>query len=180
LSVASDGVLSGTPASGDVGLNAWTVQVTDGMDTNTTVLQIAVASNGDWDNDRIPDTWESQYFGNATNALAFDDPDGDGLNNLYEYGLDGDPTNSADKGTAPIINVIGSVVNYVYPQRNDAVNALLYYPEIADDLNVSVWTNQGYSITGTNVTGGTLNFVTNEISPLSTKTKFIRLIIEQR
>ncbi|MCK4563640.1 MAG: cadherin-like domain-containing protein, partial [Verrucomicrobia bacterium] len=45
LSVATDGTLSGTPASGDVGANAFTVQVSDGNGgTDTATLNIAVVA----------------------------------------------------------------------------------------------------------------------------------------
>ena len=39
----------------------------------------------DSDGDGFPDWWETQYFSGSTNAVAGDDPDGDGLNNLEEY-----------------------------------------------------------------------------------------------
>jgi hypothetical protein len=42
LNVASSGALSGTPASEDVGLNNWMVQVSDGVDTNIATLEITV------------------------------------------------------------------------------------------------------------------------------------------
>ena len=93
LNVATNGVLMGTPGAGDVGPNAWTVQVTDGMATNTTVLQITVDSDGDWDDDGIPDAWELQYFGHETNAVASQDTDGDEFDNLAEYISGFNPTN---------------------------------------------------------------------------------------
>jgi hypothetical protein len=42
LNVAVSGALSGTPANLDVGLNSWTVQVDDGTDTDTAMLNITV------------------------------------------------------------------------------------------------------------------------------------------
>ncbi|BCX49009.1 peptidase M11 [Haloferula helveola] len=42
LSVAANGSLSGTPGSGDVGTNQWTVQVSDGSLTDTATLQVTV------------------------------------------------------------------------------------------------------------------------------------------
>jgi hypothetical protein len=43
LTVASDGTLSGTPTSGDVGQNSWTVEVADGLGgVDTATLQIIV------------------------------------------------------------------------------------------------------------------------------------------
>ena len=44
------------------------------------------------------DLWANGYgIGAGTN-----DFDSDGLNNLYEYGLDGNPTNGLDRGTLPV------------------------------------------------------------------------------
>ncbi len=40
---------------------------------------------GDVDGDGMPNSWELQYFGNATNAVASADSDGDGVDNLSEY-----------------------------------------------------------------------------------------------
>lgn len=41
--------------------------------------------SADSDADGIPDGWEMQYFGGATNAVATMDADGDGLDNYGEY-----------------------------------------------------------------------------------------------
>jgi hypothetical protein len=48
----------------------------------------------DDDNDGLPDTWEQQYFGNPTNALASADSDDDGFSNLAEYVAGTNPANS--------------------------------------------------------------------------------------
>jgi hypothetical protein len=48
LTVAGNGALSGTPANGDVGLNSWTVQVSDGAGgVDTAALQITVINTND-------------------------------------------------------------------------------------------------------------------------------------
>jgi hypothetical protein len=47
----------------------------------------------DTDGDGLPDTWESQYFGGATNAAAGADGDNDGMSNLKEYLAGSNPTN---------------------------------------------------------------------------------------
>ncbi|MDZ4198900.1 MAG: hypothetical protein U1E27_06400, partial [Kiritimatiellia bacterium] len=56
------------------------VNFTLGLDSNT---------NG------IPDWWELQHFGGATNAVAGADPDGEGRTNLQEY-MDGTDPNNPD------------------------------------------------------------------------------------
>ena len=109
------------------------------------------------------------------------DPDGDGLLNIYEYGLGGDPTNAANQGTSPefgMVNVGGTNwFGYVYPQLADPESGLSYFLETSTDLAIGTWSNVGYTVTGTNITGGDLDFVTNITDTVDSQ-KFIRLIIE--
>ncbi|MBP5640256.1 MAG: hypothetical protein J6X55_12300, partial [Victivallales bacterium] len=48
-------------------------------------------NSGDSDKDGLPDNWEIKYWGNL-NQTALDDPDGDGLYNIYEYYAGTNPT----------------------------------------------------------------------------------------
>ena len=109
------------------------------------------------------------------------DPDGDGLLNIYEYGQGGDPTNAANQGTSPefgIVNVGGTNwFGYLYPQLADPDSGLSYFLETSTDLAIGTWVNAGYTVAGTNVTGGELDFVTNVTDTVDSQ-KFIRLIIE--
>jgi len=113
--------------------------------------------------------------GSATNKT--DNPDGDALNNLYEYGLGGNP-GVADSGIEGTFQQAGSNMEYVHVQRNDDAS-LVYSLAITDDLVGGVWTNAGYTVTGTNTSYGVAGFdtVTNSI-PIDDPAKFIRLIIE--
>ncbi len=110
-----------------------------------------------------------------------DDYDSDGLSNLYEYGLGGNPTNSLDQGTAPVSGIenVGGTnyFGFVYPQLCDPDCGLSYSLEVTSDLVSGSWTNIGYQVLGTNVTGGDLDFVTNVTDTVESQ-KFIRLIIE--
>lgn len=110
------------------------------------------------------------------------DFDNDGLNNLYEYGLGGDPTDEFDQGTAPVFGIAdaggSNVFSYVYPQLSDPVSGLAYSLALSSDLVVGTWaTNTGYTVLGTNVTGNALDFVTNVTDTVDGE-KYIRLIIE--
>ena len=115
----------------------------------------------------------------STNGVgaATNDFDNDGLNNLTEYGLNGNPTNALDQGTLPLFSRVGNGFIYVHPQRSDD-EGLIYTVETTTNLASGIWTNQRYTVTGTNITGETLDFVTNEVDTTDDE-KFIRLKIEQ-
>lgn len=106
-----------------------------------------------------------------------EDYDKDGVSNIYEYGLGGDPTNPSDLGVPSIFSVSGGVATYIHPRLSDPNSGLSYSLELSTDLVVGSWTNAGYSVSGTNVTGGDLNYVTN-VTDTAEAEKFIRLIIE--
>ncbi|MGE4490372.1 MAG: hypothetical protein AB7E95_12600, partial [Kiritimatiellales bacterium] len=60
------------------------------------VLKISSALvEPDADYDGLPNTWEIEFFGGATNAVADTDSDGDGFSNLQEYISGFNPTSSA-------------------------------------------------------------------------------------
>ncbi|VGO23240.1 BNR-4 repeat-containing protein [Pontiella sulfatireligans] len=108
---------------------------------------------------------------------ALGDDDKDGLSNLYEYGMGGDPTNGFVDGNLPVFGFVGSGLVYSYAQRTDDSN-LVYYIETKEDLvDGPGWTNAGYAVVSTNVTGSVFDVVTNSIPTTATQ-QFIRLIIE--
>jgi len=126
--------------------------------------------------------WSTTY---SLAGGADDDDDQDGLANLGEYGLGGDPTNPADQGVSPEYNVFEeggtNWFGYVHPIRSDPDSGLLYYLEQTDDLVASPWTNSAnIVVTGTNVVAGALSFVSNRISMAGIARQFVRLVIEQR
>ena len=100
LTVASDGTLTGTPATSDTGSNLFTIRVTDphGLFSDATML-IEV------ENSQPPiEEWRDAEFesdsGNATVSGNDADPDGDGLSNLIEYAL-GLAPNTPNSAPAP-------------------------------------------------------------------------------
>jgi hypothetical protein len=97
-----------------------------------------------------------------------DDDDGDGLDNLSEYAVSEKPT----------ITKSGATFNYVHKQRTDDPD-LSVELQTTTDLVSGSWTNTGYSILGTNVTGGTYDDVTNSI-PVDGPQSYIRLRIQNQ
>ena len=101
------------------------------------------------------------------------DFDADLLSNLGEYALNGNPTNHLDTGNQPTLIKAGEELFYVHLQRNDDTN-LVYVVETSTNLGSGVWINTGYTVTGTNVTGGVYDQVTNKIAADAPQT-FVRL-----
>jgi hypothetical protein len=119
-------------------------------------------------------SWSNDY-GLVEGELG--DDDDDGLSNLYEYGLGGDPTNGFVDGNIPVMGASGGAMLYIHVQRSDDTN-LVYYLETDTDLvNAPGWTNAGYTVVGVDVTGDTFDYVTNSV-PTTDQHKFIQLVIE--
>lgn len=112
-----------------------------------------------------------EAIGSKTN-----DFDGDGLSNLAEYALNGNPTNSADAGQVRCEMADGELV-YVHAQHG-ADNSLAYWLETTDDLVNPSWTNAGTIVAGTNMTGQAYNQVTNAVSTDADQ-MFIRLRVQK-
>lgn len=139
LSVATNGTLSGIPGDGDLGLNSWTVEVDDGASTDTTTLEIVVKET-------YYSLWAASNGLAGTNAVYSADPDTDGIDNLGEYALGGNPTTNDAEYIMPVHSMgedIGTNwLNYVYRRRLDAtVRNLTYEVLVTDDLVSNVWTN---------------------------------------
>jgi hypothetical protein len=121
------------------------------------------------------DAWSLSWgmdIGDSTN-----DYDSDLRNNFYEYTLNGDPTNILNRGVDPLLESINGSLQYIYLQRSDDTN-LIYNVETCTNLVSGGWTNTGYSVLGTNVTGGLFDEVTNGVSTIDDQS-FIRLRITQ-
>lgn len=124
---------------------------------------------------------DASYAGWASNwgvslGAENEDYDHDGLINLHEYALGGNPTNGFVDGEIPTLKPTGGGMEYIHAQRADDTT-LSYHLELNTDLVLGTWTNSGYAVTGTNVTGDTFNYVTNTTDSVANE-KFIRLIIK--
>jgi len=129
------------------------------------------------------ETWALNFGLTGDDAAPSADPDGDGMNNLYEYGLGGDPTNSATWGISPLYSVAEEAgtnwMTYVYPKRSAPDSGLTYHLELTDDLVYTPWANSGYDVVGTGTIDSEFDAVTNRIPMVPEGEKFIRLIIEE-
>lgn len=121
--------------------------------------------------------WDGVDIGSETN-----DYDGDGVTNIREYGLGGDPTNPADQGMAPEFEIADAqgenVLNYTHPQLADPDSDLDYSIECNTNLFGGMWTHEGCAIIETNVTGAELNLV-SAVTDMTDRQKFVRLHISR-
>ncbi len=102
-----------------------------------------------------------------------EDYDQDGLSNLYEFGVSGNPTNKVDRGIMPTLTQQGNSFRYVHAQRHDG--AANYIVETSTNL-LSGWTNAGYAVLGTNSVSGNPDYDEVNCSiPQDAAQRFIRL-----
>jgi hypothetical protein len=130
--------------------------------------------------------WVSEYGLTDTNGTAAltADPDNDGRNNLVEYALGGDPTNSAVSGhavTACICEVSGTNwFESVHFERVDKeARGLSYELERIDDLAQTNWVSTGFVDGGSGAYDAEFNVVTNLVEA-EPQIRFVRVSIEQQ
>ncbi|MDF7823694.1 hypothetical protein P4B35_06680 [Pontiellaceae bacterium B12227] len=132
------------------------------------------------------DDWAAGYSLTGTNATSTANPDGDALNNLYEYALGGNPTNANDTGYATMLNSGDdggtNWFYYVHPENNTAAKSGLNYTLNSDENLVVApgWTNAVYEVLGTaeDFYADGFNAVTNRISTEGKSQEFIKLQID--
>jgi hypothetical protein len=128
--------------------------------------------------------WAAAAGLTSSNNAYGADPDEDGLDNLYEYGVGGEPTNGADQGFVPVTGMAEAGgtnwMTYVYARRAAVPDrGLDYYLETdADLVSAPSWTNGNYEVVGTDVTGGDFDYVTNRVSTAAEAVQFIQLSIK--
>ena len=105
-------------------------------------------------------------------------PDNDQLDNLAEFALGGNPTNSGDEAILPILKRDGDW-NFVYRRRLDAVNAgLEYWVETSTNLVSDIWSTNGIIETTTGNINDEFESVTNTLSIDGLSKQFFRLRIK--
>lgn len=122
------------------------------------------------------DVWAALY--SLTNGASGDD-DGDGVANLSEYALDGNPTNSADRGTMPeLVYGAGDVVSYSHIALTNENRGIEYLVEWNDNLVTGSWSNAGWSLITTNTSANPdFEEVEYQISGAAENQLFFRLNI---
>jgi hypothetical protein len=161
---ANSGVLSGMPTVADVGSHLVTLRVSDGTLTDEQSFSVEVVPTGSG-----YDVWaaaQSEVIG-APDV----DHDNDGRNNLYEYALNGNPTDDQDNGTDPILVNTGTGFEYLHLQRNDDSN-LDYTVETRTNLLSGVWTTAGYSVLGTNTYNAKYDEIRHGVATTNTQSYF--------
>ena len=135
--------------------------------------------------------WRTTYFGpgagNSGNSADNADPDKDGILNLAEYALGGNPTVPAT-GIAPGYTLPGGIGTFAF-MRNLAATDIALRIEARDALTIGVWqtiatravgasawsTQPGISVT--DLGGGSVT-VTDTAGPGSQSQRFLRLAID--
>ena len=106
------------------------------------------------------------------------DPDGDSFNNLLEYALGGDPTNSALQGTVPAFGIADGWLEYVHAERTDAESrGLNYSAQTVTNLVSGTWATNDVEFVGSGTLNDDFILVTNRV-PADEGTRFIRLNVQ--
>lgn len=129
--------------------------------------------------------WLTNYPGLGTETNLTDNPDGDELNNLYEYASGGNPDDVEDVGIESTYQTVVSggtnYIEYTYAIRNDAdIRGLGYHLETTIDLVEPAWTNDNYTVVGTNGLNEAFSMVINRMSTGEENTQFLRLKMQMQ
>ena len=114
----------------------------------------------------------------GTDADLFADPDGDGLNNLAEYALGGNP-NLGNDGVGPTHALAGDDFEIQYNRRRDAgARGLAYTVKATDDLVDGMWSTNGIADAGSGILDADFESVTNRVSTVGKTNEFLKLEVE--
>jgi hypothetical protein len=177
---SATGKIQGTPTNADAGTNTFILSVSDGKAAPVEATMYIIVKS-------YYEGWQEGYGLSGADADMTADPDGDGINNLAEYAIGGNPTNAADSGTGfPHLmkpNATSGSILFVYPRRNDASGRdLVYSLQFSTNITASVpvWTNGTYQETGTAPLDSEFDAVTNQIPTDQMDFQYFRLRVEQQ
>ena len=140
LVVATNGVLSGTPAIGDVGTNTFVVSAADGVSgSSTSVLNIVVFDLTAADNVLIDNTTRNGSFENETGKFRFIDGDVSFWTNWTEVATASDDTGSEDANLAnTYVGLDGARMAYLQP-GGAILNMTDYVIKEGDVIDYRFW-----------------------------------------
>ena len=119
---ANSGILSGTPSVGDVGPHSISLSVSDGQLSDVQDFSITVTAAPD-----PYDNWKTTH--GVTDDMA--DDDNDGMSNLMEFALGGDPNIVDGNNQQPLVNEVGANIEFSF-HRGEA--SVAYTIEKCSDL----------------------------------------------
>ena len=145
LTIADNGSLSGTPTTANVGVNSFSVQVTDSFGTSdTATLNIYVGSVAggypQYSQTPTADEWILAFGLTGTDAETSANPDGDARDNFQEYAYGGDPSSSNDEQLVQDIQIFGNSFTVSHTRlRNAASFGINYQFQIAQIAAKPLW-----------------------------------------
>jgi hypothetical protein len=131
-----------------------------------------------WDNEPLEGyrRW-AKNWGIGKDALEFGDHDGDGVSNLAEFGLGGNPNDRLDRGTLPTFSRSGDSALFAFPRRNDT-EELVYTVQTNPTLSPDSWSATRYRLGDIHPGDGAHDLVTVHIET-EEPNLFVRLKIDR-
>ena len=127
--------------------------------------------------------WAGGYDLTSPESDLLSDPDGDGANNLLEYALGGNPTNSDATSILPVSSLVDdggtNWLEYVYLRRLDAADRGITYTveKNSDLLSIESWSTNGIAETSAPV-DVEFESVTNRVPTGEATAQFMKLNVE--
>jgi hypothetical protein len=176
-STLAEGEAADLPSSGTItAVGVFDAGLTIGKAIRVPIMKVYVPSSSDpWHA-----AWNAEYNLSGADAELTADPDADGMNNLVEYALGGNPTNTDASSILPgsvLVDAGGTNwLEHTYFRRLDAgLRGLSYEILRTDDLVDGVWTDSGVFEIGSGPVDADFEAVTNRISTAGYNNQFLRL-----
>jgi len=153
--------------------NAGQFQITDVGTLGTTIRLFDLA------NATPTEAYDSWIGGYGVGDTAMDaDPDVDGYDNLFEYGVGGNPNDAGVNGNIPETSTVGDWFYYVHYERTGKDDVGLSYAlEAGSDLVNTNWSAGNLDLVGSGVGPSGYTVYTNRVSTETLGTQFIKLDI---